>query len=188
MNDITKQPALTPIKMTNRAFDNHGGFSLIELLVAMLIMAILATMAVPAYQQYAAQAKQEQVKIDMLQLASQLEAWRSQTLSYGNFQPAEGYDTPHLGQINSPAASDSNTADYYIQLRSISNNHVVLLDSQIAINWVMLAIPNNAKTFAGFSQPYYILTSQGIRCQSKSQPDIAKIMQTNQCNQGDDLW
>lgn len=58
------------------------GFSLIELLIAVVVVSILAAIAYPSYVDYMERTRRLDTQSSMLNLASSLETYRSQNLSY----------------------------------------------------------------------------------------------------------
>lgn len=161
---------------------NHHqqGFTLIELLIVLAIIAIISMIALPSYRQYVIQTQETQVQMDMLKLSGELEAWRSQTLSYQNFVPNQGYDDISLAQINSPFGSTQQNKDvkYHIQLRTMVGGVATRLDANVANNWIMLAMPMDNKF------RHFALTSNGIRCSSMQEISAVQLWQTGECGKG----
>lgn len=62
--------------------NKHTGFSLIELLVVLAIVAILASIAYPSYSRSVQKSHRIEAMGEMLELATQVEEIRVQTLSY----------------------------------------------------------------------------------------------------------
>ncbi len=62
---------------------SQKGFTLIEVLIVMVIISILAAIAYPRYQEYVENARRTELQGDLMMLASALETYRSQNLSYG---------------------------------------------------------------------------------------------------------
>lgn len=58
------------------------GFSLLELLVALVIMAVLAAQAIPAYQQHVIRTKRTEARAALLQLMLQQERYQTQANTY----------------------------------------------------------------------------------------------------------
>ena len=80
------------------------GFSLIELLVALVVMALLATVALPLYTRYADQAFRREAQADLLGCSHALEAMASERFSYAN---AADTDNDGIGDADSgPVAAD----------------------------------------------------------------------------------
>ncbi|WP_062817600.1 type IV pilin protein [Alcanivorax sp. NBRC 102024] len=59
------------------------GFTLIELMIVVVIVSILAAIAWPSYQNHVENARRTEAQGDIMALASSLETYRSQNLSYG---------------------------------------------------------------------------------------------------------
>ncbi|MXR37944.1 type IV pilin protein [Craterilacuibacter sinensis] len=73
----------------------HAGFSLVELMSALLVMAILATVAYPAYRDYVLQARRADGRTALLGLALAQERFRASCPFYAQ----------HLGVVSSCGAS-----------------------------------------------------------------------------------
>jgi type IV pilus assembly protein PilE len=90
-NTVSRRPAKGP----------HG-FTLIELVVAMVIVAILASIAIPSYSSYVRKARRVDAKTAVLDAASLEERYYSTNYSYTNSAVNLGYAT--AGLVTVPAA------------------------------------------------------------------------------------
>jgi type IV pilus assembly protein PilE len=72
-------------------FKRMKGFTLIELVVAMLIIGILAAVAIPSYNSYTRKARRVEAKTALLDLASLEERYFSVNNGYTNSQSLLGY-------------------------------------------------------------------------------------------------
>lgn len=68
------------------AKNKYSGFTLIELMIAMVIVAILTSIALPAYQNQVARTQRTDAKISLLGAAQQLETCFTATGDYSNDQ------------------------------------------------------------------------------------------------------
>ncbi|MEJ2089210.1 MAG: type IV pilin protein [Gammaproteobacteria bacterium] len=89
--------------MRNRTTAGIGGFTVIELMIAVAILAILAAVAIPIYSRYSDRTYRSEAMADLLDCAQALERRASVTFSYTGAQ-AGGGDGP--GAID-PAVCDA---------------------------------------------------------------------------------
>jgi len=73
---------------------SHRGFTLIELIVAMVILATLAAIAIPSYSSYVLKAHRTEAKSALLDLASLEERFFSTHNAYSNVPTDLGYSGP----------------------------------------------------------------------------------------------
>lgn len=64
--------------------NNQGGFTVIELLIAVVIIGVLASVAIPAYRQYVIESRRAEAQGFMAELALRQERWRANNPSYGS--------------------------------------------------------------------------------------------------------
>lgn len=100
--------------MTNMNIKYKKGFSLLELLIAMVIMLVLASVAYPAYQHHLVRARRNQVKITLMNLASELESYYTRNQGY----QGATLDSLGLGQVDQ---------QHYYQLTIISSAQTYLI-------------------------------------------------------------
>lgn len=77
-----------------------GGFTLIELMIAVAIVAILVSIAVPAYDGSVRKSRRGQVKADLVELAQRAERWHTVNNTYIGFWasiPAAQRISPRTG-------------------------------------------------------------------------------------------
>jgi len=61
----------------------NQGFTLIELMIAIVVIGILATIALPAYQDYMMKARRADAKSALLEIQLNQEKWRANNTTYG---------------------------------------------------------------------------------------------------------
>lgn len=161
---------------------HNQGFTLIELMAAVLIMAILAVIAVPMYQHYVAQAYQSKVQAEMLMLAERLENYRSRQLNYAGFQ-AQDETAAELGVIYLPKQSDAHNYHYKLQIVDI-NTQRTLQQSVIGQGWKIIATPNQTASAILRESPSYLLSSRQQQCAS----DALLAIDSEDCGEQTKTW
>lgn len=122
-----------------------AGFTLIELMIVVSIIAVLAAVAFPAYTDYVIRSNRTDLQAHLMQLASNLERYKSQQLSYTGAS---------LAMINNGSSTypTGGTVNYNLAL--------VLTPAAAPTQWTLTATPVGRQVGDGALQ----IDSQGRRC------------------------
>lgn len=161
---------------------SSNGFTLIELMLALIIMGILATIAAGSYRSYTLNASASEVQQEILELSVLLERHRSRNYSYNGFDLNDYYTgvaNASSTNLNVPINSTTAKAKYVISLRQSSANDVSLLNSASnGRTWAILAKSNDSDNFS------FLMTSTGIQCRNKA----ASLINFQGCGVGSEDW
>ena len=167
----------------------EGGFTLIELMIIVMIIGVLAAIAVPSYRQYVRKNAQSETQSNMLKLSIELEQWRAKALTYGGFTPSGGWSATAV-TVYLPKGSSVTTHNYAVQIKHVGSgeNPVVssLSTASPANSWAMVATPRSGSLVK--DMPSVALTSQGVRCLSKDNKIMTKVMSKQNCGTGSKPW
>jgi type IV pilus assembly protein PilE len=100
----------------------ESGFSLIELMVALIVVGVLASIAIPSYQSYLVRAAREEARTELLHLASLQEKIYLNSNAYTSSLSA-AYD----GNSGGGLGSDGQTANHKYTIQLVSDGQAFTL-------------------------------------------------------------
>lgn len=126
------------------------GFTLVELMITVAIISILAAVAYPSYSSYVQRGNRTDLQGHLLQLATSMEQYKSQQLSYSGAT---------LAIINNGSTTyPSGAAKYDLTL--------VLVPDAAPTSWTLLATPTTGSSQVGDGALQ--IDSKGRRCWNKA--------------------
>lgn len=141
---------------TTPLFLKNQGFTLIEMMVAVVIVAILAAIAIPSYQEYARRSRAAQAQQEMQRLAVLLDRWKARNFNY------KGFST------TTTTVASTTSYPYTVTIVDPDASNVALTDnSAVGRNWAIQATTNDQKNYN------FLLTSTGIRCKNKALSNVS---------------
>ncbi|AXI04428.1 type IV pilin protein [Aquirhabdus parva] len=154
------------------------GFTLIELMIALVIVVVLTIMALPSYNRYIRSSARADAQSQMVKIAGDLERWRAKNLSYANFTPEIAFastpgsivdSTTTNATIYLPKGSTSANYKYQLALLDGSTRTSSLTSSGLTAGqrWILVAQPNTANSTLSLASRL-VLSSQGVRCMTDS--------------------
>ncbi|MHA3055626.1 prepilin-type N-terminal cleavage/methylation domain-containing protein [Acinetobacter sp. ANC 4633] len=136
---------------TITSYKKSCGFTLIEMMVAVVIVAILAAIAIPSYQEYARRSRAAQAQQEMQRLAVLLDRCKARNFNYKGFSTA------------STTVASTTTYPYTITIVDPDASNVALTDnSAVGRNWAIKATTTDPKNYN------FLLTSRGLHCKNKT--------------------
>ncbi|MFW2161139.1 type IV pilin protein [Acinetobacter beijerinckii] len=151
-----------------QTFKFNQGFTLIELMIAVVIVAVLAAIAIPSYQVYARRASAAEAQQEMQKLAEQLERHKSRNFSYRGFNPQFLYNATGTTPFNAmtqvltvPVAPNTTTRYTLTIVDGMTGNPLLTSSTATGQSWAINAIPVST----GYDA--LLMTSRGIRCKKK---------------------
>ncbi|MHA3050357.1 type IV pilin protein [Acinetobacter sp. ANC 4639] len=139
---------------TITSYKKSCGFTLIEMMVAVVIVAILAAMAIPSYQEYARRSRAAQAQQEMQRLAVLLDRWKARNFNYKGFSTA------------TTSVASTTSYPYTITIVDPDASNVALADNAaVGRNWAIKATTDDQKNYN------FLLTSRGLHCKNKTEFD-----------------
>lgn len=105
----------------------HAGFSLVELMIALVVVSILAAIAYPSYQSHMQRSRRADAQAALMGLAAAMERHYNQKMSYAG--AADGNGVPVV--FPSQAPLDGSRKYYDLQISSADVNGYTLLATPI---------------------------------------------------------
>ena len=162
----------------------QAGFTLIELMVAVIIVAILTAVAIGSYQYFADKKDLAIAQQEVQNIAAELEKFKAKNFSYKGFDASYLYGTAYdstTGELNLPIDASENEQKYTISLLDLETSNPLTTaygtdgsetttsEAVLGLNWLITAT-RKASGGAVIQPNNYdlLLTSTGLRCQSRT--------------------
>ncbi|MFT6895682.1 MAG: type IV pilus assembly protein PilE [Paraglaciecola sp.] len=109
------------IKKVQLTVPKQGGFTLVELMVAVSIVAIITMIAFPSYQSYLQSSKRSAAQSDLMAFASTMERHKAVSFSYSGAGEGGGdIGQPAIFAHYSPASEPAANKQYDLSIESVS--------------------------------------------------------------------
>lgn len=198
-----------------RSPNANDGFTLIELMIAIVIIAVLAAIAFPSYRQYVERKDLAVARQEALHIAGELERFKSKNFSYKGFDAAylypyqttdsdggavtASYYDSSTGQLSLPLGASASEVKYILTLVDGGSDHKPLTiekddagletaDSEKVngLSWVIAV--ERAKDGTEPKQPRnsdLLITSAGVRCMTKVKDIVTSF---ENCGSYSETW
>lgn len=155
----------------------NQGFTLIELMVAVVIMSILAAIAIPSYHHFVRRGVAAQAQQEMEKLAEQLQRHKARNFSF------KGYDANYLYTGGTGFTPSSQTlilnSTYTLTIvDSMIGNPLLTSSTATGQGWAIQALSSDGQNYS------FLLTSTGISCKNKTAANISYTA----CGVGQEKW
>lgn len=121
MSDVRSVPSCKLCLATHRLAVSGRGFSLVELMVALVIIAILAAVAVPAYRDHLMRSNVPEATSGLLLTAMRLEQYYQDNRSYLNGE-ACGVSLPPAGRFGFQCTSPADGQSYLLTAAGVRDD------------------------------------------------------------------
>ncbi len=166
----------------------NNGFTLIELMIAVIVIAIISAIAYPNYRTYIERKDLKKAQQEVLRLSAELERFKNKNFSYKGFNATylySGYDAS-TGELYLPVGSNATSALYKITLVDQVSKKPLTDTTVLGQNWVIKA--ERSSHSGALKQPrnYDLLpSSTGIRCMTRT---IDAVKGYNDCGGDYESW
>ena len=149
--------------------NKQTGFTLIELMVAVMVVAILAAIAFPSYQEYMRRQNLALAKQEMMIIAGELERFKGKNFSYKGFDGSAFYTDfdSTAGTLQTPVNKPNKT--HTITLMDADSKLPLTDANSNGLNWTIIAIRNTPIDQRNYD---VLLRSDGVRCQTKDENKV----------------
>ena len=138
---------------------SHRGFTILELMLAVMIVGLLAAIALYNYRAYLLRADASMAEQELRRQSAELERYKSRNFNYFNFPTST---------ITLPVGATGTAIKYTITIRDGGNTSLNLDDDNVTgRSWVM-----RAEAAAGSNNYTYLLTSGGKYCRNKAAANV----------------
>lgn len=152
------------------------GFTLIELMIAVIIVTILASIAVTSYKQYILRKDLAVAKQEALRISTELERFKSKNFSYKGFEASYIYPSysKTTGELLLPVGSSLTDAKYKLIVVDGDSKTALTSNNVNGLNWAIAVL--RQKQGSLFIQPEnydVLMTSRGVKCISRDQSAVS---------------
>lgn len=165
-----------------------NGFTLIELMIAVVVIAIIAAIAYPNYRTYIERKDLKNAQQEVLRLSAELERFKNKNFSYKGFNATYLYSSyeASTGELYLPVGSDASSALYKITLVDLDSKEILTDKDVLGQNWVIkaerLASGGTLKQPRNFD---FLISSDGTRCMTRT---TNKVVDYNCGGTGYETW
>lgn len=157
-----------------------NGFTLIELMIAIVVISVLAGIGYPSYTAYTQKKDLAVAKQTALQLSAELEKFKNKNFSYKGFNPTYLYsDFDHeASTLYLPKGSTQTTALFRLSIKDLSSGLAISSTDTAATgqNWAIIV--ERMPLTGSLIQPKnydLLLTSTGIKCMTRTANVVKEI-------------
>lgn len=150
-----------------------NGFTLVELMIVVIVVSVMAAIAYPSYTSYTEKKDLAVAKRTALQLASELEKFKSKNFSYKEFGARHIYNSFNnaTGVLYLPEGSNAQTALFQLTVKDLASG-LALTSNNVSVmgrNWA-ITVERMPLTGAQKQPKNYdlLLTNNGVKCMTRT--------------------